>query len=113
MTSRSCMLALAVLVSHVAGCARTPPALAPPHLEPLQQLTQDIVSATTSPGVRRAAWGIVVHSIDRDERIFELNSATLLVPASVAKLVSLAGAVEAVGWNYRFETTVRATGPPT
>ena len=110
MTSRSCILALAVLASHVAGCAKTPPALAPLHLDPLQQLTQNIVSATASPGVRRAAWGIVVHSLDRDERIFELNPGTLLVPASVAKLVSLAGAVDAVGWNFRFETTVRAAG---
>ena len=111
MTSRSCILALAVLAGSVAGCARTPPALTPPHLDPLQQLTQDIVSATASPGVRRAAWGIVVHSLDRDERIFELNPGTLLVPASVAKLVSLAGAADAVGWNFRFETTVRAAGP--
>ena len=64
-----------------------------------------------SPGVQRAAWGIVVHSLDRNERIFELNPHTLLVPASAAKLVSLATAVEAVGWNFRFETAVRGTAP--
>jgi D-alanyl-D-alanine carboxypeptidase/D-alanyl-D-alanine-endopeptidase (penicillin-binding protein 4) len=111
MTSRSCILALVVLAIGIAGCAKSPAALALPHLDPIQQLTQDIVSATASPGVGRAAWGIVVHSLDRDERIFELNPGTLLVPASVAKLVSLAGAADAVGWNFRFETTVRATGP--
>ena len=64
-----------------------------------------------APGVQRAAWGVVVHSLDRDERIFELNPRTLLVPASAAKLVSLATAVDAVGWDFRFETTVRATAP--
>ena len=58
----------------------------------------------------RAAWGIVVHSLDRHERLFELNPRTLLVPASVAKLVSVATAADAVGWDYRFETTLRATG---
>jgi D-alanyl-D-alanine carboxypeptidase/D-alanyl-D-alanine-endopeptidase (penicillin-binding protein 4) len=63
------------------------------------------------PGVQRAAWGIVVHSLDRNERLFEVNPRTLLVPASVGKLVALATAVDAVGWDFRFETAVRATGP--
>jgi len=53
----------------------------------------------------------VVHSLDRNERLYELNPRTLLVPASVAKLVSAATAADAVGWDYRFTTTLRATGP--
>ena len=63
------------------------------------------------PGVQRAAWGIVVHSLDRNERVFEMNPRTLLVPASTAKLVSLASAADAVGWDYRYETVVRASAP--
>jgi D-alanyl-D-alanine carboxypeptidase/D-alanyl-D-alanine-endopeptidase (penicillin-binding protein 4) len=55
-------------------------------------------------------WGVVVHSLDRNERLFELQPRTLLVPASVAKIPVLATAAEAVGWDYRFETTLRATG---
>jgi D-alanyl-D-alanine carboxypeptidase/D-alanyl-D-alanine-endopeptidase (penicillin-binding protein 4) len=35
----------------------------------------------------------------------------LLVPASAAKLAAVATAAEAVGWDYRYETTLRATGP--
>ena len=85
------------------GCAKAAPAVVP-SLDPLQQLRQDIIAATTLPGVQRAAWGIVVQSLDRNERIFELNPRTLLVPASTAKLVSLASAVDAVGWDYRYET---------
>jgi serine-type D-Ala-D-Ala carboxypeptidase/endopeptidase (penicillin-binding protein 4) len=92
------------------GCAKPAPAVAP-ILDPLQQLKQDIIAATTLPGVQRAAWGIVVQSLDRNERLFELNPGTLLVPASTAKLVSLASAVDAVGWDYRFETVVRASAP--
>jgi D-alanyl-D-alanine carboxypeptidase/D-alanyl-D-alanine-endopeptidase (penicillin-binding protein 4) len=61
--------------------------------------------------VARANWGIVVHSLDRGERLVELNPQRLFVPASVAKLVTVAAAAEAVGWNYRFETGYRATGP--
>lgn len=64
-----------------------------------------------APGVQRTAWGIVVHSIDRNERLVALNPRTLLVPASAAKLVSLATAVDAVGWDFRFETSVRGTAP--
>jgi D-alanyl-D-alanine carboxypeptidase/D-alanyl-D-alanine-endopeptidase (penicillin-binding protein 4) len=92
------------------GCAKAAPAAAPA-LDPLQQLRQDITAATQLPGVRRGAWGVVVHSIDRDERLVELNPRTLLVPASAAKLIALAGAVDAVGWDFRFQTTVAAAGP--
>lgn len=63
------------------------------------------------PGVQRATWGIAVQSLARNERLFDLNPRTLMVPASVAKLVSVATAVDAVGWDYRFTTTLRANGP--
>lgn len=62
-------------------------------------------------GVSRGAWGIVVHSLDRHERLFELNPRMLLVPASVAKLAAVATAADAVGWDYRFETSLKAAGP--
>ncbi len=109
MTCRSFVLCL--LAFDLLGCAKAPAVVSPPRLDPLQQLKQDIAAATMTPGVQRAAWGIVVHSLDRNERIFELNPHTLLVPASTAKLVSLATAVDAVGWDFRFETIVRATAP--
>jgi D-alanyl-D-alanine carboxypeptidase/D-alanyl-D-alanine-endopeptidase (penicillin-binding protein 4) len=63
------------------------------------------------PGVSRASWGIAVQSLDRRERLFALNAGTLLVPASVAKLVTVATAADAVGWDYRYTTTLRAAGP--
>lgn len=108
--TRALLLAFLILNFEFLGCAKSSPATTPT-LDPLQQLRTDITSATTAPGVQRAAWGIVVQSLDRNERLFELNPRTLLVPASIAKLVSLATAAEAVGWDYRFETTVRATAP--
>jgi len=76
----------------------------------ISRLRSEILTATAAPGVQRGTWGIVVYSIDRNERLFELNSRTLLVPASVAKLASVASAVDAVGWDHRFETTVRTNG---
>ena len=111
----------------LSACAKTPtgapgiPAFIPPVFaqaapapalvpSPVAQLQSEILAATSSPGVRRATWGIVVYSIDRNERLFELNPHALLVPASVAKLASVASAVDAVGWDHRFETTVRTNG---
>ena len=88
------------------SCQRT---LSP--LTALQQLSHDITAATMAPGVQRAAWGIVVHSLDRNERVFELNPHTLLVPGSATKLISVASAAAAVGWDFTFETSVRATAP--
>ena len=101
---------LCLAASNPVGCAKGAPATSPT-LDPLQQLARDITATTHLPGVQRAAWGIVVQSLERQERIYELNPRTLLVPASTAKLVSLASAVDAVGWDYRYETTVRATAP--
>ena len=104
------VVVLCVTAPVLFGCARPAPAVSPP-LDPLQQLRQDISATTALPGVQRAAWGIVVESLDRRERVFELNPRTLLVPASAAKLVSLASAADAVGWDYRYETVVRASAP--
>ena len=104
------LVALCLAAWGVSGCGK-PALILVPSLDPLQQLKQDITAATAEPGVQRAAWGIVVHSLDRNERVFEMNPRTLLVPASTAKLVSLASAVDAAGWDYRYETVVRASAP--
>jgi D-alanyl-D-alanine carboxypeptidase/D-alanyl-D-alanine-endopeptidase (penicillin-binding protein 4) len=74
-------------------------------------LRQSLRATTRAPGVERGVWAIAVHSLDRDERLFELNPRTMLVPGSVAKLVAAATAADAVGWDFRYTTTLLATGP--
>ena len=76
----------------------------------LVQLRTDILAETQKPGVSRASWGIVVDSLDRHDRLVDLNASRLFVPASIAKLMSVATAAEAVGWDYRFETSLLTTG---
>lgn len=105
-----CILQFALPLA-LAACAKSPPAAPAAPLEPLQQLRNEIVAATRAPGVQRGVWGVAVHSLDRDERLIDLDAHRLLVPASVAKIAAVATAAEAVGWDYRFETTVEATGP--
>ncbi len=94
------------------GCAKAPVAITPAHpSDPLAKLATDITSTIRTPGVARGIWGVSVYSLDRRESLFALNDRTLLVPASTAKLIALGAAAQAVGWDYEYETVVRATGP--
>lgn len=111
--SRTCVVcAFSLLHLALPACTRTPPTIPSPDAPRpvLEQLRRDITQAVQTPGVQRGVWGIVVHSLDRDERLFELLPHTLLVPASVAKLVAVATAAETVGWDFTFETSLVATG---
>jgi len=101
---------VAILIT--AGCAKVLPAVPTSQaLDTTRELQNDLIAATKMPGVERATWGIAVQSLTRNELLFDLNPRTLMVPASVAKLVSVATAVDTVGWDYRFTTTLRASGP--
>jgi D-alanyl-D-alanine carboxypeptidase/D-alanyl-D-alanine-endopeptidase (penicillin-binding protein 4) len=104
------LFAFCVLPYAVSGCASNPPRPTEPSARTLAQFRSAIISETQRPGVSRASWGIVVDSLDRHDRLVDLNARMLFVPASVAKLVSVATAAEAVGWDYRFETNLLTTG---
>jgi len=112
---RVALSAFCILHAAFLSCAKRPPstpqAIAQPQPDAITQLGQDILSATNGPGVTRAIWGITIYSIDRQQSLFDLNARALLVPASSAKIVTVASAAEAVGWNYRYVSTLRATGP--
>ena len=107
------LFAFCILHFAFLSCSKASPSTAPSTSprNPLEQLRREITQSTQTPGVQRGVWGIVVHSLDRNERLFEMQPGTLLVPASVAKLAVVATAAEAVGWNFQFETTLRVTGP--
>ena len=113
--ARARLTAVAVcLLVALAGCARgRPEPPVPPAFGPVGQLLQNVGDATRAPGVQRAVWGVAVWSLEREEPVIELNADALLVPASVAKLVTLGAAVEAVGWDYAFDSTLGASGTVT
>jgi D-alanyl-D-alanine carboxypeptidase/D-alanyl-D-alanine-endopeptidase (penicillin-binding protein 4) len=96
----------------LSGCARSRPqvAAAPLPPNPLQQLQSTIDTLIDQPGHQRGLWGIVVQSLARNDRLYERNPRALFVPASTMKLVTTAIASEAVGWDYRFETRLLASG---
>jgi D-alanyl-D-alanine carboxypeptidase/D-alanyl-D-alanine-endopeptidase (penicillin-binding protein 4) len=89
---------------------QTLPGLADAPQSPTALLERDVLSIISRPGVRRGTWGVVVHSLAGRGSLLEHNRDTLLVPASVSKLVSVAAAIDAVGWDYTFATDVLATG---
>ena len=108
---RIALFAFCVLPFAFLSCAKAAPSTsASPARNSLEQLRRDLTQATQVPGVQRGVWGVVVHSLDRNERLFELQANTLLVPASVAKLAAVATAAEAVGWDYTYETSLQTTG---
>ena len=112
---RAALSAFCILHVALLSCAKRPPTtpqgLAQPQPDSIARLSHDILGATSSPGVTRGVWGIAVYSLDRQQPLVELSPRALLVPASSAKIVTVATAAEAVGWNYRYITTLRATGP--
>ena len=57
-----------------------------------------------------AIWGVEVKSLDTGRIWYSRNAKTLLMPASNMKLVTLAAASQALGWDYRFKTTLETTG---
>ena len=75
------------------------------------ELHQQLAAMLSAPGVSRGTWGIEVRSLTTHDTLFAHNERSLLVPASIAKLVALAATVRAIGWDYVFETPVLATGP--
>jgi D-alanyl-D-alanine carboxypeptidase/D-alanyl-D-alanine-endopeptidase (penicillin-binding protein 4) len=109
-----CVLHAAFLISCAANAPlafRSPQARAVASVtDAVSALHVDLLALTHTAGVQRGSWGIVVQSLDNEERLFELNPHALLVPASVAKLVSAATAADAVGWNYAWSTQLEAAG---
>ena len=95
-----------------AGCSHAPPATAPkpnPRVERL--LTSDLDRIFGAPWTSNALWGVQVKSLDTGRVLYARNAATLMMPASNMKIVTLAAAAETLGWDYRFKTTLETTAP--
>ena len=104
---------MALVATLAAGCAKPRPGGPAPVAAPsaaVSAMRNDIAALLDRPGLQRASWGIAVQSLRTGERLFEHNPRTLLVPASVMKVVTAAVAGAAVGWDFTFTTTVEIAG---
>ena len=105
---------LVVLIATGPACATRaarpslPPAAA---LSPAEALARDLDRIFDSAPAERAAWGVVVRVAGGGDVLYRRNADALLHPASNMKLLTLAAAATRLGWDFQFETTVRATTP--
>ena len=90
-----------------AGCTHAPPALTPkPNPRAERALASDLNKIFNAPVMEQGLWGVVVKSLDTGRVLYALNARKLMMPASNMKIVTLAAAAEALGWDHRFKTTL-------
>ena len=116
--------ALGAVLLLAGGCAARPPvAAAPPSASPpapvaeappptrLETLATALDGVLASSAFSRATVGVVVRSLDTGETLYSRNGRTWLVPASTMKVMTTVAAASRLGWDFRFETRLVATGP--
>jgi serine-type D-Ala-D-Ala carboxypeptidase/endopeptidase (penicillin-binding protein 4) len=92
--------------------SRKPAAPKPTQRELLRSrdLTKKINALLAITEASRGFWGIEIVSLDSGRTLFELNADRLFTPASNTKLFTTAAALELLGPDYRFRTSVESTG---
>ncbi len=103
-----------------AAPATTPPPPAAPRPETTAQraireartkaLVERINALLMQPDAARAFWGIEISSLTNTRPVYEQNADKLFMPASNAKLFTTVTALALLGPDYRYHTTVEATG---
>ena len=63
-----------------------------------------------TPSWGNADWGVLVVSLDHGDTLYSVNPEVALAPASNAKLLTTAAALQALGPDYRFLTYVMTAG---
>ena len=105
------------------GCylaAFTPTPLgAPPFTVPTDSSTAPFAPTTLGDRInqiieendaRAAFWGIYVQDLDTGRVLYRLNTDKTLMPASNQKLLTTAAALDALGRDYRYKTTLHLDG---
>lgn len=114
---RSARLSILLTCLVVAGAVVVagPQLLAPASAQARDALGADLDAILAQPGLAGADVGLVVRPVDGSEVLYRRGSDRRQQPASNAKLVTSAAALEVLGPDHRFSTTVhtaaRRTGP--
>lgn len=83
----------------------------PPGVVDRDELARRLRHLLSDPAFARAHVGLVVQVAETGETLFSRNGAKRFVPASTAKLVTGAAALEALGADFRWTTRLEAGGP--
>jgi D-alanyl-D-alanine carboxypeptidase/D-alanyl-D-alanine-endopeptidase (penicillin-binding protein 4) len=105
--------AAALLLALAAACTPARPSTSPAPA-PLPAAQPGIAAALDSifndTTFASAHWGVLVRSLETGETLYARNAGRMFVPASNMKIVTAAGALEALGPDYRYRTRVAAAG---
>ena len=77
----------------------------------VRDIRAQLATVFNAPVMSRGTWGVEVRSLDRGDLLFGHNADRLMMPASNMKILTLAAAAEALGWDHRFTTTLETTAP--
>lgn len=88
------------------GCL--PPMLAGP--APVSGLAGELDAIFADPALAHAHWGAAFRSLDSGQPIYAINQERLFVPASALKLFTGAAALETLGREWEYRTSVAAGG---
>ncbi|HZO19787.1 MAG TPA: D-alanyl-D-alanine carboxypeptidase/D-alanyl-D-alanine-endopeptidase [Gemmatimonadaceae bacterium] len=105
---RSVILATAILAACVPA---TPLTVTPTPERQRAALRWWVDSVVTATEFRNAHWGILVVDPERGDTLVAQNASKLFMPASNMKIVTGAVALAQLGADFRFRTTLLATGP--
>lgn len=100
------LAALSALFGCASMGARSP--AAEPVLSPREALTADIDSMLSAPQFANAFWGVLIVDPASGDTLYSHNAGKLLMPASNMKIVTGAVALEQLGPDHRFATTIAA-----
>jgi D-alanyl-D-alanine carboxypeptidase/D-alanyl-D-alanine-endopeptidase (penicillin-binding protein 4) len=97
------------------SCAsHQPPRSSVPQPSPaVRELRENLVRVFDAHINDRGTWAVDIRSLDTGERLFDLNPGKLMMPASNMKILTLATTADALGWDYRFTTTLGTRGAVT
>jgi serine-type D-Ala-D-Ala carboxypeptidase/endopeptidase (penicillin-binding protein 4) len=102
-----------------AGCgARHPSAISTPAVQScrpsanvVERLRSDLDAIFNAGIMSHAQWAVVVRALGSGERLYDRNGGKLMMPASNMKIVTMAAAAQAMGWDARFATTLETAAP--
>ncbi len=75
-----------------------------------ESLHDKIDAVVRDPSVDAAIWGVYVRDLNSGRVVYDLNANKTLMPASNQKLVTTAVALDILGGDYRYETTLHHIG---
>lgn len=108
--ANSILIGVATVALGVSMSSQSISALSPVTNTANQQLTETIDTILADPRLEGASVGVLVRSAQTGEVLYSKNPSTLLTPASNTKLYSSSAALQALGLDYKFTTSVASTG---